>query len=126
MNSVSDISLPSTCSAAATVRASALGSRLPCRNLRNASAHALPAILREAQLRTVRVPEKAGAAGKLIGELALRTRTGASIVGIQRDEASLINPGPDEELRAGDDVLLLGNQGHLDSAQKLLNDDPHA
>jgi CPA2 family monovalent cation:H+ antiporter-2 len=91
---------------------------------REPSAHSLPAILREAQLRTVRVPEKAGAAGKLIGELALRTRTGASIVGIQRDEASLINPGPDEELRAGDDVLLLGNQGHLDSAQKLLNDDP--
>lgn len=44
---------------------------------------------------------------------------------VQRDEASLINPGPDEELRVGDDVLLLGSQGHLDSAQKLLNDDPH-
>jgi CPA2 family monovalent cation:H+ antiporter-2 len=93
---------------------------------REPSAHSLPAILREAQLRTVRVSEKAGAAGKLIGELALRTRTGASIVGIQRDAASLINPGPDEELRAGDDVLLLGNQGHLDSAEKLLNDDPRA
>ena len=93
---------------------------------REPSAHSLPAILREAQLRTVRVPEKAGAAGKLIGELALRTRTGASIVGIQRDETSLINPGPDEELRAGDDVLLLGSQAHLDSAQKLLNDGPRA
>jgi CPA2 family monovalent cation:H+ antiporter-2 len=85
----------------------------------------LPAILREAQLRTVRVPEN-GAAGKLIGELALRTRTGASIVGIQRDETSLINPGPDEELRAGDDVLLLGSEGHLDSAQKLLNENSRA
>ena len=91
---------------------------------REPSARSLPAILRGAELRTVRIPEKAGAAGKLIGELALRTRTGASIVGIQRDETSLINPGPDEELRAGDDVLLLGSQGHLDSAQKLLNDGP--
>lgn len=90
---------------------------------REPSARSLPAILRGAELRTVRIPEKAGAAGKLIGELALRTRTGASIVGIQRDETSLINPGPDEELRAGDDVLLLGSQGHLDSAQKLLNDE---
>jgi CPA2 family monovalent cation:H+ antiporter-2 len=89
---------------------------------REPSARSLPAILRGAELRTVRILEQADAAGKLIGELALRTRTGASIVGIQRDETSLVNPGPDEELRAGDDVLLLGSQDHLDSAQKLLND----
>jgi hypothetical protein len=44
---------------------------------------------------------------------------------VQRDEASLINPGPDEKLPADNDVLLLGCQGHLDSAQKLFNDDPH-
>ncbi len=91
---------------------------------RDPAARSLPAILRAAELRTVRIPETADAAGKLIGELALRTRTGASIVGIQRDETSLINPGPDEELRVGDDVLLLGSQSHLDSAQKLLNDGP--
>jgi CPA2 family monovalent cation:H+ antiporter-2 len=85
--------------------------------------HALPGILREAHLRTVRVPEKAGSAGKMIGELALRTRTGASIVGIQRDKESLVNPGADEELRAGDEILLLGSDDHLASAEKLLSAD---
>jgi CPA2 family monovalent cation:H+ antiporter-2 len=90
---------------------------------REPSAHALPSILRDAQLRTVRLSEQSRAVTKLIGELALRTRTGASIVGIQRDGASIINPGPDEELRAGDEVLLLGNQGHLESAERLLRDD---
>jgi CPA2 family monovalent cation:H+ antiporter-2 len=59
-------------------------------------------------------------AGKLIGELALRTRTGASIVGIQRNGENIVNPGPDEELRPGDEVLLLGNQENLESARKLL------
>jgi len=93
----------------------------PAAAQREPSVRSLPAILREAELRTVRVPENAGAAGKLIGELGLRSRTGASIVGIQRDGASLVNPGPDEELRAGDDVLLLGSHAHLDSAEKLLN-----
>lgn len=88
---------------------------------REPSVHALPAILREAHLRTVRVPETGGSAGKMIGELALRTRTGASIVGIQRGEGSLVNPGPDEELRAGDEILLLGSDEHLESAQKLLS-----
>jgi monovalent cation:H+ antiporter-2, CPA2 family len=85
--------------------------------------HALPAILREAHLRTVRVPEKGGSAGRMIGELALRTRTGASIVGIQRDKESLVNPGADEELRAGDEILLLGSDDHLASAEKLLSTD---
>jgi CPA2 family monovalent cation:H+ antiporter-2 len=90
---------------------------------REPSAHSLPAILREAQLRTVRLPDHSSAVTKLIGELALRSRTGASVVGIQRDGASIVNPGPEEELRAGDEVLLLGSRSHLESAEKLLRDD---
>lgn len=85
--------------------------------------HALPGILREAHLRTVRIPEQGGSGGRMIGELALRTRTGASIVGIQRDKESLVNPGADEELRAGDEILLLGSDDHLASAEKLLTTD---
>jgi K+/H+ antiporter YhaU regulatory subunit KhtT len=42
-------------------------------------------------------------------------------VGIQRDDESLINPGPDEELRAEDEVLLLGSEAQLDAARKLLS-----
>jgi CPA2 family monovalent cation:H+ antiporter-2 len=90
---------------------------------REPSVQALPGILREAHLRTVRIPEKGGSAGKMIGELALRTRTGASIVGIQRDKESLVNPGADEELRVGDEILLLGSDEHLVSAEKLLSTD---
>jgi len=60
------------------------------------------------------------AAGKRIHEIQLRTQTGASIVGIERHGANLINPGPDEELQAGDQVLLLGNRAQLDSAKAAL------
>jgi K+:H+ antiporter len=81
----------------------------------------LPAMMREAQLATIQIGQSANVAGKMIGELRLRTNTGASIVGIQRGEENIINPGPDEELRAGDEVLLLGSQEHLDSARKLLS-----
>jgi len=87
---------------------------------RELSTHTLPAILRDAQLTTIPISEQMPSAGKLIAELALRTRTGASIVGIQRDGTNIINPGPDEELRPGDEVLLLGNQASLESARKLL------
>ncbi|MEP6820970.1 MAG: TrkA C-terminal domain-containing protein [Chthoniobacterales bacterium] len=74
-------------------------------------------MLREATLASVILPEQTQASGKLTGELRLRTATGASIVGIQRDGAAIINPGPDEELRAGDEILLLGSAAHLDAAR---------
>ena len=81
---------------------------------------ALPAILRDAQLTPLVISEGMPAAGKFIGELGLRTRTGASIVGIQRGGTNIVNPGPDEELRAGDEVLLLGSKEHLEQARQLL------
>ena len=81
----------------------------------------LPPMMREAQIATIRIGKAASIAGKLIGELRLRTNTGASIVGIQRGDESIINPGPDEELRADDEVLLLGSETHLDAARKLLS-----
>ena len=81
----------------------------------------LPAMMRDAQIATIRIGKAASVAGKLIGELRLRTNTGASIVGIQRGDENLINPGPDEELRADDEVLLLGSEAQLDAARKLLS-----
>ena len=83
-----------------------------------AAARALPPILREAGLTTLVLPAASVYHGKLIGELRLRTLTGASIVGIQRDGMNLVNPGPDEEMRHGDELLLLGSEAHLDSARK--------
>lgn len=79
---------------------------------------ALPSLLREADLESVTITAGSPAAGKLIRELELRTRTGASIVGIERNGTNLINPGPDEELQSGDQVLLLGTPVQLrDSRQ---------
>ena len=77
----------------------------------------LPALLKEADLESVTVAANSPAAGKLIRELQLRTVTGASIVGIERNGTSLINPGPDEEINPGDQVLLLGNRQQLDAAR---------
>lgn len=81
----------------------------------------LPSLLREADLQTVTINAGSPAAGKLIRELQLRSQTGASIVGIERNNSSIINPGPDEELQTGDRVLLLGNQAQLEAAQKSLS-----
>jgi CPA2 family monovalent cation:H+ antiporter-2 len=82
---------------------------------------ALPPLLREADLATVTLAADSPAVGKLIRELELRTRTGASIVGIERGGTNLINPGPDEELSAGSQILLLGTPAQLVAAQAALS-----
>jgi CPA2 family monovalent cation:H+ antiporter-2 len=80
----------------------------------------LSPILRNARTQTVEITAGSPAAGKLIRELQLRTLTGASAVGIERNGSSLINPGPDEELQVGDRVLLLGDDTQLEAASKML------
>jgi CPA2 family monovalent cation:H+ antiporter-2 len=80
----------------------------------------LAGVLKEAQIATVTIAAGSPANGKLIRELALRTRTGASIVAIERPGANIVNPGPDEELQVGDQVVLLGNPQHLDAARRHL------
>lgn len=84
----------------------------------------IPPLLREAQLRTIGIASDSPAAGKMIIELELRSRTGVSIVGIDRQGESIINPPPDQELAAGDQVLLLGSRDQLQAAEQLLNEPP--
>jgi len=84
-------------------------------------ARAVPhGLLSEANLEVVTLGPDSPLAGKLIREIGLRSRTGASIVGIERNGANLINPGPDEELQAGDRVLLLGTHEQLAAARKAI------
>lgn len=78
-------------------------------------------LLAEAQLEQLPLVPNSVAVGKLIGELRLRTQTGASIVAIQRGHTNIINPGPEEELAAGDQVVLLGDPDQLRRAVALLS-----
>lgn len=59
--------------------------------------------------------------GMMIRELELRTRTGASIVALEREGKSQINPGPDLELLHGDTLLLLGTSEQLENARLFLD-----
>ena len=79
-------------------------------------ARPLKSLLQEAKLKLVPVTESSLAKKSLIRELELRTQTGASIIGIERENGNLINPGPDEELQVGDKVLLLGEEKQLKKA----------
>ena len=82
----------------------------------------VPSVLREAVLETVQIAAGSPAAGKLIRELQLRTQTGASIVAIERSGQNILNPGPDEELQAGDQIVLFGSRSQLEEAIRVLEE----
>jgi CPA2 family monovalent cation:H+ antiporter-2 len=80
----------------------------------------LSVALREAEIENVPIQALSRAAGRRIKDLGLRSRTGATIVGLDREAGSVINPGPEDEIKAGDTVVLLGKRSHLDEARRLL------
>ncbi len=80
----------------------------------------IPGMLLRAELDSVALPSGSSATYKLIRELELRSKTGATIVGIARGPESIINPDPDEELQPGDQLLLLGATEQLQEARRLL------
>ncbi len=81
---------------------------------------AMPSLLKHAELETVEVRPDSHGVGKMISELRLRSETGASVVGIERNGESLINPPPHEELHHGDQILLIGTTEQLKAAKALL------
>jgi monovalent cation:H+ antiporter-2, CPA2 family len=56
----------------------------------------------------VAVPEESPLAGRKIGDLKVRTTTGASIVAVVHGDNVTANPGPDVALAPGDLVSVLG------------------
>jgi Trk K+ transport system NAD-binding subunit len=59
--------------------------------------------------------------GKTIGELAVRTKTGASIMAIvERDQRPIINPGPEQVLPAGATLIVVGERRMLNAFKQLM------
>ena len=63
------------------------------------------------------------ASGCSLGELDLRARTGATVIAVVRGEIPFTNPGPDFELQAGDEIVLVGGHGEIETAFRLLEGD---
>ncbi len=57
--------------------------------------------------------------GRTIGELALRTHTGASVVGVTRDGILHPNPGPEFRFVEGDQVAVIGKNEQFHAFQEL-------
>jgi CPA2 family monovalent cation:H+ antiporter-2 len=62
--------------------------------------------------------------GRTIGEAALRTHTGASVVGVNRKGVFLPNPGPEFRFEQGDSVAVIGKYDQVESFRELVAVDP--
>ena len=60
-------------------------------------------------------------ANRPLGETRARTRTGASIVAIVRDEDVLVSPGPTELLRAHDVLIVIGTQDGIGAVEQIVH-----
>ncbi len=76
--------------------------------------------LRSASSETLFVEPGSLAVGKSIGELALRTQTGVTIIAITRCGHTEINPGPEVVIEAEDMLVLLGSPEQIDLAIELI------
>ena len=69
---------------------------------------------------SVTVAHGSPAAGATIAQLALRRETGASVVAVRRGAETIPSPPPDLELRAGDEIFLVGDAQQIDAARAVL------
>jgi len=69
-------------------------------------------------LNEIRIPENAAIAGKSLRELGVRARYGSSVAEINRQGHTLVAPGADEILYAGDRILLVGDASDIEKARQ--------
>jgi len=74
----------------------------------------------ELELNDLEVSESCHAAGKSLRELDLRSKSGVSVVGIDRGGIYIAGPGADRQLYPNDKVLLVGNRTQIQKARDIL------
>ncbi|MGH7996687.1 MAG: TrkA C-terminal domain-containing protein, partial [Opitutaceae bacterium] len=65
-------------------------------------------LFEETGMETVLLPERSPASERTLGELAPTREHGVLILGINRGGERILNPGSEERLRPGDEILVLG------------------
>ena len=73
------------------------------------------------EMRWITLQPDSPVAGQRIGETAIRTRTGASVVSVAGPGGVEINPGPASVLHAGERIAVLGTPAQIHRVESLLN-----
>lgn len=69
---------------------------------------------------TIDLPSGSQFDGRTLGETRLRTQTGVSVVAVVKAEQVVPSPTPDEVLRGGDSLVVIGTEQGIDRARGVL------
>lgn len=69
---------------------------------------------------TIELPRGSRFDGRALGETRLRTQTGVSIVAVVKPDAVIPSPTPDEVLRGGNSLVVIGTAQGIDRARGVL------
>lgn len=67
-------------------------------------------VMKELAIDWLPLPSGHSMTGKSVRELAVRERTGASVIAILREGEAIINPEPGEMFQSGDTVMIIGSE----------------
>lgn len=84
----------------------------------------LPSLLHDVELVTAHVIEGCEAAGRSIGELEIRSRLGATVAIIRRNERKIVNPNAAQILLPGDELLILADDDRVHEASAIFQPPP--
>lgn len=76
--------------------------------------------LSDARIKWVSVPRESPVVGRTIGDVGVRTRTGVSILAVERGDQTISNPTPGTELLAEDVLVVVGEENAHDAFERLL------
>ena len=75
-------------------------------------------------METCELPGWSRAAGQTLGALSPAQEHGVQIAGVRRGSARILNPAAQEQLRAGDEVLMLGTPVQIREFKQWLRERP--
>jgi TrkA domain protein len=84
----------------------------------------LELVLKDLVMEWIELPSASPIVGLTVATCRIRSTTGATIVAILRDSASLATPHPDEVLRAGDTLVVIGRPNSFDDIRRLVAEGP--
>jgi TrkA domain protein len=80
--------------------------------------------LGEFQIEWIKVPPGSWASGRSLGECGFRRRTGVTVIAILRDEESIAGAQPDDVIREGDTLVVVGKAGQFGAFRTMLVQGP--
>lgn len=69
------------------------------------------------------IPSESSVVGRTIGDVGVRTRTGVSILAVERGDRTITNPTPGTELLAEDVLVVVGSENAHDTFDEFLAPD---